>query len=151
MEDMHWTHRTMITPISLAEPARRACMAVTGSASEGLFRTLLCSEGATEPTHAISSGLIAGDFASILPCVEYTITEEGTEVAIESEGNIAILLMKLADAEFNISIEELQIMLEHVYVSKEDGLDAMKRLSLSFFAPEELSESTEYPEPVEKI
>lgn len=144
MEDMRWTHRTMIIPIALAEPARAACMALTGSASEGLFTRPMYSEGNPEPTHAISSGLIAGDFASILPCVEYTITEEGTEVAIESEGNIAILLMKLADAEFNISIEELQIMLEHVYVSKEDGLDAIKRLNLSFFAPEESTESNDF-------
>lgn len=108
-------------------------------------------EGGASAPPAIFSGYITGEFATILPCVEYTITEEGTEVAIESEGNIAILLMKLADAEFNISIEELQIMLERVYVSKEDGLDAMKRLNLSFFAPEELSESTEYPEPLEEI
>ena len=71
MEDMHWTYRTLILPIALAEPARAACMALTGSASEGLFITPLYSEGTTEPTHAISSGYIAGEFADLLPCGDH--------------------------------------------------------------------------------
>lgn len=128
---MNWQHRTLIIPIALAEPARAACMALTGSASEGLFTTLLYPEGGTEATHAISSGYIAGEFADLLPCSSYEILEDGTEKETQTEGNISAILMKLADAEFEISIEELQVMIEMLYVSDEEGTAAMKRLGLS--------------------
>lgn len=129
---MNWQHRTMIIPIALAEPARSACMALTGSASEGLFTTLLYSKDNPEPTHAISSGYIAGEFADLLPCSSYEILEDGTEKETQTEGNISALLMKLADVNFEISIEELQVMLEMLYISDEECTTAMERLGLSF-------------------
>ena len=67
---MNWQHRTIITPMALAEPARAACMALTGSASEGLFTTTLYSTEA-DATHAISSGYIAGELADLLPCGDH--------------------------------------------------------------------------------
>ena len=96
---MNWKHRTIIVPIDLAEPARAACMALTGSASEGLFTIPLypehrkCdTEGVTEPTHAISSGYIAGEFADLLPCGD-------------TAGNIEALLATLKSVEFPITLE----------------------------------------------
>ena len=94
METMNWQHRTLIIPIALAEPARAACMALTGSASEGLFTTVLYPPGGTEPTHAISSGYIAGEFADLLPCGD-------------QPGNVGALLAVLEGVEFPITPEEL--------------------------------------------
>ena len=123
MEDMDWTHRTMIIPIALAEPARAACMAVTGSASEGLFITPLYSEGATEPTHAISSGYIAGEFADLLPCGD-------------SPGNQAALLSMLEGVEFPLTPEELAGMLAIIDISEESADEAMARLGLALVQPD---------------
>lgn len=122
MEDMHWTHRTMIIPIALAEPARATCMALTGSASEGLFRTLLYSEGTPEPTHAISSGYIAGEFADLLPCGGHP-------------GNVPALLAMLDGVEFPISAEELAGMLAMIDISDEPAEVALARLGLSLNEP----------------
>ena len=122
MEDMNWTHRTMILPIALAEPARAACMAVTGSASEGLFRTLLYSEGNPEPTHTISSGYIAGEFADLLPC--------GSD-----PGNVPALLAMLEEVDFPISAEELTGMLAMIDISDEPAEVALARLGLSLNEP----------------
>ena len=102
---MNWQHRTIIIPIALAEPARAACMALTGSASEGMFTTLLYPESGTEPTHAISSGYIAGEFADLLPCGD-------------SHGNQAALLAMLEGVEFPITSEELAGMLAMIDISK---------------------------------
>ena len=115
---MNWQHRTLILPIALAEPARAACMAVTGSASEGLFITLLYSAGNSEPTHAISSGYIAGEFADLLPCGDHP-------------GNVPALLAMLEGVDFPISAEELTGMLAMIDISEEDGLVALARLGLS--------------------
>ena len=88
---MNWKHRTIIVPIDLAEPARAACMALTGSASEGLFTTPLYS-AESDATHAISSGYIAGEFADLLPCGD-------------QPGNIEALLATLKSVEFPITLE----------------------------------------------
>ena len=115
---MNWQHRTLILPTDLAEPARAACMALTGSASEGLFMTLLYPKGGTEATHAISSGYIAGEFADLLPCGD-------------QPGNIEALLAMLAGVEFPITPEELAGMLAMIDISDEDADTAMARLGLS--------------------
>ena len=120
---MHWQHRTLITPIALAEPARAACMALTGSASEGIFTTLLYSEGGTEATHAISSGYIAGEFADLLPCGG-------------SPGNQAALLAMLEGVEFPIAPEELAGMLAMIDISEESADEAMARLGLALMQPD---------------
>ena len=124
MEDMNWTHRTMILPIALAEPARAACMALTGSASEGLFTTLLYPVDGTEPTHAISSGYIAGEFADLLPCGD-------------SPGNQAALLGLLEGVEFPITPEELTGMLAMIDISDEPAEVALARLGLSLVPDED--------------
>ena len=119
---MNWQHRTLIIPIALAEPARAACMAVTGSASEGLFTTLLYSEGNPEPTHAISSGYIAGEFADLLPCGNHP-------------GNVPALLAMLEGVEFPITHEELTGMLAMIDISDEPAEVALARLGLSLNEP----------------
>lgn len=122
---MNWKHRTLISPTALVEPARAACMAVTGSASEGLFTTLLYPvEGNSEPTHAISSGYIAGEFADLLPCGD-------------SPGNQAALLAMLEGVEFPISAEELTGMLAMIDISDEAAEVAMGRLRLSLVPGED--------------
>ena len=115
---MNWQHRTLIIPIALAEPARSACMAVTGSASEGLFIALLYSDGSPEPTHAISSGYIAGEFADLLPC--------GSD-----PGNVPALLAMLEDVEYPITAEELAGMLAMIDISDEPAEVALARMGLS--------------------
>ena len=128
---MNWTHRTIITPIALAEPARAACMALTGSASEGLFTTLLYSTEA-DATHAISSGYIAGEFADLLPCGD-------------QPGNAEALLAMLEDVEFPITIDELDGMLSMIDISEESAYAAMARLGLLLappLAPDEVEATT---------
>ena len=124
---MNWQHRTLIVPIDLAEPARAACMALTGSASEGLFTTPLYPEGGTEPTHAISSGYIAGEFADLLPCGD-------------QPGNIEALLELLKSVEFPITTEELTQLLSIIDISEEEAYVAMGRLGLSLAPPQALGE-----------
>ena len=122
METMNWQHRTLIIPVALAEPARAACMALTGSASEGLFTTLLYPEGGTEPTHAISSGYIAGEFADLLPCGD-------------QPGNIEALQAMLEGVEFPITGEQLAGMLAMINISEENADEALARLGLALVQP----------------
>lgn len=128
-----WIFRTIITPISLAEPARAACMALTGSASEGLFTTPLYPEGSNEATHAISSGYIAGEYADLLPCGD-------------QPGNTEALLAMLEGVEFPITIDELDGMLAMIDISEEEPYAAMARLGLSLAPPQAPDEGEGWPE-----
>ena len=98
-------------------------MALTGSASEGLFTTLLYPEGSIEATHAISSGYIAGEFAELLPCGD-------------QPGNIEALLAMLEGVEFPITADELAGMLAMIDISDEAAEAAMGRLGLSLAPPQ---------------
>ena len=129
---MSWKHRTIIVPIDLAEPARAACMALTGSASEGLFTTPLYSTEET-PTHVISSGYIAGEFADLLPCGD-------------QPGNAEALLATLEGVEFPITIDELAGMLAMIDISEEKPYAAMARLGLSLAPPQAPDEVEWWPE-----
>ena len=121
---MNWQHRTLIIPIALAEPARAACMALTGSASEGLFTTLLYPKDSPEATHAISSGYIAGEFADLLPCGDHP-------------GNVPALLAMLEGVEFPITPEELAGTLAMIDISDEPAEVALARLGLSLVPDED--------------
>lgn len=122
-ENIDWQHRTIITPVALAEPARAACMAMAGSASEGMFTTPLYPESGTEATHAISSGYIAGEFADLLPCGD-------------QPGNVDALLAMLEGVEYPITTDELAGMLAMIDISEESADTAMARLGLSLAPPQ---------------
>lgn len=110
-----WTFRTIILPIALADQARGLCMALTSSASEGMFTTQLYT-GDT-PTHAISSGYIAGEFVDLLPCGD-------------QPGNTEALLAMLEGVDFPITPEELAGMLAMIDISEESADEVMARLGL---------------------
>ena len=116
-----WTFRTIILPLELADQARNLCMALTGSASEGMFSTPVYTDGVH--THTISSGYIAGEFADLLPCGD-------------SPGNQAALLAMLEGVEFPIAPEELAGMLAMIDISEESADEAMARLGLALVQPD---------------
>lgn len=110
-----WTFRTIILPVTLADTARNLCMALTGSASEGMFTTPLYT-GETV-THTISSGYIATEFAEVLPC-----GGEG--------GDVQRLAEMLSGVEVEMDAEDIGEILEMVDISEEEPYVAMARLGL---------------------
>lgn len=61
-----WTHRTIIVPAPVVEPARMACEALAGAGGSGMFTVPLSPTGELPATHWISSGPIEQDFADLL-------------------------------------------------------------------------------------
>lgn len=126
--DMRWQWRTMIIPVTLADTARAACMALTGSASEGLFVRIL-HDGGGVATHAISSGYIAGEFADLLPL---DVLEGGDTVPTRIRpADTSTLAAMLTAADMEINAEALQAMLDSVIVLEGDAHAYLGHLSLS--------------------
>lgn len=119
-----WTFRTIILPLELADQARNLCMALTGSASEGMFTTPLYTSSAKSgtagdtPTHTISSGYIATEFSEVLPC-----GGEG--------GNLEALVDLLSSAGTEVPTEQLEQLLSNIDISEEEAYVAIDRLGLS--------------------
>ena len=111
-----WTFRTIILPLELADQARELCMALTGSASEGMFTTPLYT-GETV-THTISSGYIATEFADVLPC-----GGEG--------GDVQRLVEMLAGVGTEIEPSDLSTLLAMIDISEDEPYQAMTRLGVT--------------------
>src|SRR5690554_4528736 len=60
-----YVNRTMIVPAHLAPIARAMAEAVAGPPGAGMWTTGLSADG-SEPTHYVSSGPIAAEFAALL-------------------------------------------------------------------------------------
>ena len=97
METMNWQHRTLILPIALAEPARAACMACAGSGAETIFERRLSATGEEPATHACSSGLIAGDFADLLPITGVREGDAATLTALATAGGLELTEQQVSD------------------------------------------------------
>ena len=111
-----WTFRTIILPVTLADQARDLCMALTGSASEGMFTTPLYTGDTV--THTISSGYIATEFAEMLPC-----GGEG--------GDVDGLVAMLAGVGTEIEPADLSTLLAMIDISEDEPYQAMTRLGVT--------------------
>ena len=97
MEAMNWQHRTLIIPIALAEPARAACMACAGSGAESMFTRKLSATGEEPATHACSSGLIAGEFADLLPLCGVREGDAAALAVLATAGGVDLTEQQVAD------------------------------------------------------
>ena len=97
METMNWQHRTLIIPIALAEPARSACMACAGNGAESMFTRKLSSTGEGPATHACSSGLIAGEFADLLPLYGVRGGDAAALAVLATAGGVELTEQQVAD------------------------------------------------------
>ena len=128
-----WTFRTIVLPVELADQARDLCMALTGSASEGMFTTPLYTGETVSRT--VSSGYIATEFAEMLPC-----DGEG--------GNPEALMDLLSSVGTEVPTEQLEQLLSMIDISEEEAYVAIDRLGLSMSGGvyESLDESPALPE-----
>ena len=97
MADMNWQHRTLIIPIALAEPARAACMACAGNGVESMFTRKLSATGEEPATHACSSGLIAGEFADLLPLYGVREGDAAALAVLATAGGVDLTEQQVAD------------------------------------------------------
>lgn len=129
-----WTHRTIIVPAPIVEPARAACAGLAGPGGSGMFTTPLSPTGEAPPTHYISSGLIETQFADLLPLTVVTYGEDGTPSTSTRPGNAALTAQLATDAGLPFTEEEISMLLAAVDVSEQPAEDAFVRLGLQMIA-----------------
>lgn len=133
-----WTHRTIIVPASIVEPARAACAGLAGLGGSGMFTTPLSPTGEAPPTHYISSGLIEEPFADLLPLTSVSYAEDGTPSIETGPGNVALTVQLATDAGLLITEAEVSALLSAVDVSDQSAEDALARLGLKIIIEPEI-------------
>ena len=133
-----WTHRTIIVPASIAEPARAACAGLAGPGGSGMFTTPLSPTGEAPPTHYISSGLIEEPFADLLPLTSVSYAEDGTPSTETRPGNVALTVQMATDAGLPITEAEVSALLFAVDVSEQSAEDALIRLGVKIISTPEI-------------
>ena len=74
--DTIWTYRALVVPDAQVTYARELTAAVAGPAGAGMFTAALSPTGSEPATHWISAGMIADEFAALLPLTVYPADAE---------------------------------------------------------------------------
>ena len=133
-----WTHRTIIVPAPIAEPARAACAGLAGPGGSNMFTTPLSPTGEAPPTHYISSGQIEDQFADLLPLTSVTHGEDGTPSTETRPGNVALTAQLAAEAGLPLTEAEVTALLFAVDVSEQSAEAALARLGLRIIIEPEI-------------
>ena len=133
-----WTHRTIIVPASIVEPARAACAGLAGPGGSGMFTTPLSPTGEAPPTHYISSGLIEAPFADLLPLTSVSYAEDGTPSVETRPGNVALTTQLASAAGLPITEAEVSALLAAVDVSDSAAEAELARLGLKIIIEPEI-------------
>ena len=133
-----WTHRAIIVPASIVEPARAACAGLAGPGGSGMFTTPLSPTGEVPPTHYISSGLIEAPFADLLPLTSVSYAEDSTPSVETRPGNVALTTQLASAAGLPITEAEVSALLAAVDVSDSAAEDALARLGLKIIIEPEI-------------
>ena len=133
-----WTHRTIIVPASIVEPARAACAGLAGPGGSGMFTTPLSPTGKAPPTHYISSGLIEAPFADLLPLTSVSYAEDSTPSVETRPGNVVLTTQLAVAAGLPLTEAEVTTLLFAVDVSEQSAEDALARLGLKIIIEPEI-------------
>ena len=123
---MNWTHRCLIVPNAQVEFARSLSAAIAGLSGTGMWTAKLSAGGSEPATHWISAGLIAENFAAILPLMTYPADAE----PIYTPGQASLAAYLATKAGFAATEEDVQALFDVSDVTEQDAFTAMARLGL---------------------
>ena len=123
---MIWTYRCLIIEDSQVEIARTLTATIAGPSGASMLTTPLSATGELPATHWISAGLIADNFAAILPLMTYPSDAE----PIYTPGQASLAAYLATKAGFAATEEDVQALFDVSDVTEQDAFTAMARLGL---------------------
>ena len=123
---MIWTYRCLIIEDSQVEMARTLTATIAGPSGANMLTTPLSPTGELPATHWISAGLIAENFAAILPLMTYPADAE----PIYTPGQASLAAYLATKAGFAATEEDVQALFDVSDVTEQDAFTAMARLGL---------------------
>ena len=123
---MIWTYRCLIIEDSQVEMARTLTATIAGPSGANMLTTPLSATGELPATHWISAGLIAENFAAILPLMTYPADAE----PIYQPGRPEVAAYLATKAGFAATQEDVQALFDVSDASDQEPQAAMQRLGL---------------------
>jgi len=124
--DTIWTYRALVVPDAQVTYARERTDAVAGPAGAGMFTAALSPTGQEPATHWISAGMIADEFAALLPLTVYPADAEPIHTLGQPETVAAIATTN----GYPTTAEQVQALFAAADVTEQDPQFAMARLGL---------------------
>ena len=124
--DTIWTYRALVVPDALVTYARELTAAVAGEAGQGMYSAALSPTGQEPATHWMSAGMIAGDFAALLPLTTYPPDAE----PIYTPGNPELVAQMAQANGMQTTAEDVQALYDASDITDEAAFAAMARLGL---------------------
>lgn len=130
--------RSLIVAAQDAPLARDIARTIGGIAGDGMWTTALSADGSEPATHYISTGLIAPEFAAMVPCAAWEWQQPQGEPGAWVQtgyvaGNAAMVAAACAQAEEPLTVTQAEV--EGVYarsdVTAQEPFVAMARLGLA--------------------
>lgn len=126
------TFRTLIIPTTHVELARTIAATLSPSDGTGMWATPLAPTVDGIPTHYISTGLIATEFAAICPCTQWVQDEQGNWVSTDTiPGSPQLVYEQCMQYNLAVTLQEIEDLFVVADVSDQDPFVAMQRLNLT--------------------
>ena len=127
-----WTYRALVVPDAQVTYARALTAAVAGPAGAGMFTAPLSPTGQEPATHWMSAGMIADEFAALLPLTTYPPDAE----PIHTPGQPDTVAAMLAnEAGYETTTEAVQALFDASDITEQDPQVVMARLGLAMVQP----------------
>ena len=124
----YWTHRCLIMPDSHVTLARTLCETIAGPSGSNMWNTPLSTSGNLPISHWISVGLIANEFADILPLLEYS--EDGSST-LANPGKAQLAAYVANQRGMQVTVAEIQELFNVSNVTKDTADISISRLNLT--------------------
>lgn len=124
--DTIWTYRALVVPDAQVTYARELTAAVAGPAGAGMFTAALSPTGQEPATHWISAGMIADEFAALLPLTTYPPDAEPIHTPGQPDTVAAIATAN----GYPTTTEQVQALFTAADVTEQDPQVVMARLGL---------------------
>ena len=128
-----WTYRALVVPDALVTYARELTAAVAGEAGAGMYSAGLSPTGQEPATHWISAGLIADEFAALLPLTTYPPDADPIHTPGQPDTVAAIATAN----GYPTTAEQVQALLDASDITEQDPQVVMARLGLQMVQPTE--------------
>ena len=126
-----WTYRALVVPDAQVTYARALTAAVAGPAGAGMFTAPLSPTGQEPATHWMSAGMIAGNFAALLPLTTYPPDAEPIHTPGQPDTVAAIATAN----GYPTTAEQVQALLAASDVTEQEAFTALARLGLQIVQP----------------
>lgn len=124
--------RTMIVPAAQQARAQQIATTVAPTAGQGMWTTPLSPDGQEPATHYVSTGFIAPEWETLMPCQTWAYEDDSWDLVTSTPGDAEQLWMAIQaeDPDSTITLPQIVDLFAAADVTEHDPWQVFERLGL---------------------